>query len=60
MTKGFNSRFPLLERRVLLTDRLIATLSNLDRNTAVAILASYIELDRLGDIVEFQESRRRR
>ena len=47
----------VLKKRTDLTERLVASLSHLHRDTAVAIVTSWIGLDRLQEIVEFQENR---
>jgi hypothetical protein len=46
-----------LKRRADLTDRLVAALAHLDRDQAIAIVSSWIPLDELQDLVEFQENR---
>ena len=46
-----------LDRRSNLTERLAAALAHLNRNIAIGIVASFIPLDELEEMVEFQENR---
>jgi len=52
MTKPF---LPVIERRADLTKRLVAALKHLSRDAAVHVVSSFIGLDKLEEIVEFQE-----
>ncbi len=44
-----------LERRSALTNRLVAALEHLSQEAAVHVVSSFIDLDKLEEIVEFQE-----
>ncbi len=46
-----------IEKRVNLTERLIASLEHVTHAQAVAIVSSWIGLDQLEGIVKFQEGR---
>ncbi len=44
-----------IDRRSALTDRLIAALDRFDMDEAVGIVSSFIPLDELEEMVQFQE-----
>lgn len=46
-----------LDRRALLTDRLVAALDRFDMDEAVGIVSSFIPMEELAKLVLFQEGR---
>ena len=44
-----------LKRRADLTERLVEALKHLSRDAAILVVSSFIGLDRLEEIVKFQE-----
>lgn len=48
----------MIERRNDLTERLVASLAHLDRDEALVVVSSWIALDTLKVVVDFQERKR--
>lgn len=46
-----------IERRLALTDRLVAALAHLPRDCAMGIVTAWIGIEKLDEIVKFQENR---
>lgn len=55
MTRATDSMITTLERRRDLTKRLAASLDHLSQEAAILVVSSFIGLDKLEKIVEFQE-----
>ena len=55
MTRAMNNMIPTLERRADLAKRLAVALNHLSQEAAILVVSSFIGLDKLEEIVKFQE-----